>query len=152
MENILYFVLLMLSGAVVCMALNTKMADDGVDAEADALAAELDAGWIDVMDGTQPATGDTAITDQNVLAELRFGNPAFDPAVAGVITAKAIAPDTDANATGQAKWFRTYKSDHVTPVMDGSAGTSGCNLNLNSDQIQVHAEVSVTSFVHTVTK
>jgi hypothetical protein len=136
------------------MALNTKMANEGVNVEADALAADLVSGWIDIMDKTQPATGNTTITDQVVLAELRFGNPAFGAANNGVITAAAIAPDTDANATATATWFRCYKSDHTTPVMDGNVGTVGStsNLELNSTAIQIHAEVSINSFVHTVTK
>lgn len=134
------------------MALNLKMANAGVNAEANALAAELNNGYLRIYDGSQPATADDAIGGQVLLAELRFGATAFGAAAAGVITANAITPDSSANATGTATWYRCLKSDGTTPVMDGSVGTSSANLILNSVAISSGAEVSVTSFQHTVTK
>jgi len=133
------------------MALNTQMANAGVNAEADALARQLDTGWCRLYDGTQPATGDTALTG-NILAELRFGVTSAPAAVAGVLTFNALTGDTAANATGTATHFRTFKSDGTTPVMDGSVGTSGCNLNLNTAAIVANAQVDITGFTHTVTK
>jgi len=137
------------------MALNLKMANAGVNAEADALATALNNGYLRIYDSTgtgQPATADTAVTTQVLLAELRFGATAFAGAIAGVITANAITDDTDADATGTATWFRCLKSDGITPVMDGSVGTATANLVLNTTSIVQHATVSVTSFQHTVTK
>jgi hypothetical protein len=87
-----------------------------------------------------------------VLAELRFGATAFGAANNGVIAANAITADSDANATGTATWFRCLKSDGATPVMDGNVDTAAANIVLNSTAIQIHAAVSVSSFVHTVTK
>jgi hypothetical protein len=112
----------------------------------------LNAGFIDIYDGTQPVTADTAITTQVKLAHLTFGNPAFGASVAGVATANAIAQDVSADATGTASWFRAYKTDGTTAVYDGSVGTSGCNLNLNSVAISAGAAVSVTSFTMTESK
>lgn len=134
------------------MSLNLKMANAGVNSEANALAALCNSGYLRIYDGTQAATADTAIGAQNLLAELRFGSTAFGAAVAGVLTANAITPASAAAATGTATWFRVLQSDGTTPLFDGSVGTSGCNLNLNSTAIQVNAQVSVSSFVHTVTK
>ena len=37
---------------------NLKMANAGVNAEADALSDQLDNGYIRIYDGAQPATGD----------------------------------------------------------------------------------------------
>jgi hypothetical protein len=134
------------------MALNPKLAEAAANAEADAVCALLNSGKLRIYDGSQPATGDTAIDAQVLLAELTFGNPAFGAASAGVATANSITADSDANATGTASWFRTVKSDGTTKVFDGSAGVSGCNLNLNSVAIQQHAEVSVTAFTYTAPK
>ncbi len=134
------------------MANNLKMANQSVNTEADALAAQFNSGYLRVYDGTQPVTADTAIGTQVLLAELRFNATAFGAAAAGVITANAITADTSANATGTAAWFRALKSDGTTPLMDGSVGTAAADLILNSVAIQSGAEVSVTSFVHTVTK
>lgn len=129
-----------------------KLSDTSANAEANALAALLNSGWLRIYDGTRPANPQTAITTQNILAELRFGATAFGAAAAGVITANAITSDTDANATGTASWFRLFESDGTTVVADGDVGTSGSDLNMNSVAIAIHAQVSVSSFVHTVTE
>lgn len=134
------------------MATNLKMSNAAVNAEADALAPLANTGYLRVYDGTQPATADTAVTTQVLLAELRFGATAFGASVAGVITANTITGDSAANATGTASWFRVLKSDGTTALWDGSVGTSGADLNLNSTAISSGAAVDVTSLTHTVTK
>jgi hypothetical protein len=61
-----------------------------------------------------------------------------------VLTHSAITPDSSANATGTATWFRDVDSTG-TCVMDGSVGTSGADLNLNSTSITSGVQVSCTS-------
>lgn len=134
------------------MANNFKRTNLAVSAEADAVNALLNAGYLRIYDGTQPATADTAVGAQTLLAELRFGNPAFAAAAAGVATANPLTQDTAANATGGATWFRALKSDGATVVYDGSVGTSGADCNINSTAIQVGAAVSVTSMLYTANK
>ena len=134
------------------MALTTKQANAAVNAAADAVCALLNNGYLRIYDGAQPATADTAVSGQTLLAELRFGATAFGAASGGVAAANAITKDSAAKATGTATWFRAFKSDGTTPVFDGSVGTSGCNLNLNSVAIQENAEVSVTSLEYTQPK
>ena len=134
------------------MANNPKLSNEAASAEADATATLLNTGYLRFYDGTQPATADTAITTQVLLAELRFANPAFGAASAGVATANALTADSAANATGTATWFRALKSNGSSPVFDGSVGTAACDLNLNSAAIQVEAEVRVTSFTFTQPK
>jgi hypothetical protein len=87
-----------------------------------------------------------------LLAELTFGNPAFGAASAGVATANAITQDSSANASGTCTWFRVVKSDTTTVLFDGSVGTSGANLNLNSVAISSGAAVQVTSLTFTAQK
>lgn len=138
------------------MADTTKIANNAASAEADAFSDLLDNGYLRIYDSTggtgQPATVDTAIGSQVKLAELRFANPASGASSNGVITFSALTADSSADATGTATWFRAFKSDGTTPVWDGSVGTSGATLNLNSTAIQSGAEVSVTSLTHTVNK
>ena len=123
-----------------------------VNTEADALAPLLNTGWIRIYDGAQPATGDTAIAAQVLLAELRFGATAFPAAVAGVLTANAITADSSANATGTAAWFRTFKSDGTTAVLDGTVGTATSNMILSTVAINIGVTVSCSSWTHTVAK
>jgi predicted amidohydrolase YtcJ len=134
------------------MALNLKLSEAAVNAEADAHSALLNSGYLRIYDGTQPTNADTALGSQVLLAELRFGATAFAAASAGVATANAITSDSSANATGTAAWYRTLKSDGTTVVSDGSVGTSGANLNLNSVSITVGAVVDCTAFVFTQPK
>lgn len=133
------------------MARNLNLSNAAANAEADALAVLANGGTLCVYDGTQPADADTAVTAQNLLAELTLSNPAFGSASGGVITANAIGADADADATGAASWFRV-KSSGGAGLWDGSVGISGCDLNLNSISIQQHANVAISSFTHTVTK
>lgn len=95
-----------------------------------------------IYDGSRPATGGAATT---LLAEL-VCNATFAPAAAaGVLTLNAIAADASANATGTATWFRIVQSDGTTHVTDGSAGTSGTDLVLNTASIVAAANVSISS-------
>lgn len=135
------------------MASNLKLADSSVDAEANALTAHVVSGYIRIYDGTQPATADTAVTTQNLLAELRFGNPAFGASSAGQITANTIAATTGL-FTGTATWFRVLKSDGATSCWDGNVGLAAAtpDMVLNSVAIGIGANVTISSFIHTVTK
>jgi hypothetical protein len=131
---------------------NLRLSEVTVNAEADAHSALLNNGYLRLYDGAQPANADTPIGSQRLLAELRFSATAFSASVGGVANANSIAPATSAAATGTASWYRTYKSDGTTPVSDGSVGTTGSNLNLNSTAIVAGAVVSVSAFVYTVPK
>jgi hypothetical protein len=133
------------------MALTQQLAYATVNAQAGAVTALLNNAYLRIYDGAQPADADTAISGNNLLAELRLGNPAFGAAVNGAATANAIAGVTAA-ATGTASWFRLLATDGSTVIMDGSAGTSGCNLNLNSVAIECGAAVSIASFTFTASK
>lgn len=138
------------------MADTTKISAAAAVAEADAFASLLDSGYLRIYDSTggtgQPATVDTAIGSQVLLAELRFSATAESSVTGGVVTFAAITADAAANATGTATWFRAFKSDGTTAVWDGSVGTSGATLNLNATAIQANAEVAVTSLTHTINK
>jgi hypothetical protein len=134
------------------MANNPKYTNLAVNTAVDALAALLNTGYLKCYDGTQPATADTAVSTQNILAQLRFSASAFGSSVAGVANSNTITGDTDADVTGNAAWFRCFKSDGTTAVMDGSIGTSGADININSVAIQIHAEVDCSGLSITLSK
>lgn len=96
--------------------------------------------------GTQPATGGTATT---LLAELTC-NATFAPSASGgVLTLNSITSDTSADATGTATWFRIVKSGGSTHVVDGTVGTSGADLNMNTVSFVAGATIAVSSFTIT---
>src|SRR5262245_21617591 len=134
------------------MALQPSLANVAANAAADAVCALANTGYLRIYSGTQAANADTAIGAQVLLAELRFGATAFGASVAGVATANAITSDSSADNTGTATWFRVLKSDGTTALWDGSVGTSGANLNLNSVAISAGAAVSISSFTYTQQK
>lgn len=132
------------------MALNTQIADATVNAQANALAALLNNGFLRIYSGTQPTNADTAIGAQVLLAELRFNATAAPSASSGLLTFNAITADSSADASGTAAWFRCLKSDGTTVVMDGSIGTSAANMILSTTTITATQNVSCSSFTHDV--
>jgi hypothetical protein len=133
------------------MAKNTQLTNLVVNTEADALSDLMDNGWIDILDGAQPATGDTAITTQVLLVSLRLNATFAAAASAGVLTANSITSGT-AVATGTAAWFRIYQADHTTAVFDGTVGTATSNLILPTTTITSGQTVAASAFTYTVAK
>jgi len=129
----------------MALAFSTTLRNSRADLIDDAANGGAGAALIRIYDGSRPATGGTATT---LLAELTASDPMFGAASSGAITASAITADSSANATGTATWFRVVDSAG-TFVMDGSVGTSGSDLNLNSTSISTGQNVSITSFVIT---
>lgn len=106
-----------------------------------------------IYSGTPPSLVDTGLSGNTVLAQLAMSNPAFgaaaDIAPGARATASAISDDTSADATGTATFFRILDRNN-TPRIQGSVGTSGAELNLNSVAIQSGALVQVTSLTVTM--
>lgn len=128
------------------MALNTQMSDSAVNTQANALKSEFDNGYLRIYSGTQPATADTALSGNTLLAELRFNATAFGSASSGVLTANAITQDSSADASGTASFYRAFKSDGTTVLMDGNVGTSGTNMVVATTTITAGQTVSCSSF------
>lgn len=132
------------------MARNLRLTSLAANAEADAIAALVDGGYLRIYGDLQPVSGDTPTSGQTLLAELRFGTPAFSAAVNGVATAEPLTGEDAALASGVATWFRVLQADSTTRVFDGSVGAGGLfDLVLSSASIQLGAEVSVSSFTVT---
>lgn len=93
--------------------------------------------------GTQPANANTAITSQVLLVSMVIAG-VFGTDTNGTLTLGAVTAGIAAN-TGTAAWFRIYKSDNSTVVMDGSVGLTGADLNLNSVSITALQTVGITS-------
>jgi len=134
------------------MPKNTQLTNLVVDTQANSMATLFNSGFMDLLDGSQPATGNTAITTQNVLASVGFNATAWGASANGVLTAGVMTACSSANLSGNAAWARCYKSDHTTALMDVSVGTANANIILNSVVIQAGAQVSVSSMTHTVAK
>lgn len=112
------------------------------NAQLDAITTAVgNAGLLRIYDGTRPTTGGAATTK---LAEFTLGTPFAAAAAAGVLS-PTLPSSTTGLAASTATWFRIVTSGG-TFVIDGSVGTSGSDMNLNTTTISVGVTVSVTSF------
>lgn len=123
------------------------------NAAANALATDLitDIGAsakILIYAGTPPANAGAALGSNTLLATLTGANP-FGTASNGVITAGTITDDSSADADGTASFFRLATSGD-TVLAQGTVGTSGADLNLNSTSIVTGGIVRITSLTITI--
>lgn len=95
--------------------------------------------------GGVPANANTALGTQVLLGTLTFSATPFPAASAGTLTANAITQDSAADATGTAAFFRILNAAGTTTYAQGTVGTSGADLNLNTTSIVVGGPISVTS-------
>jgi hypothetical protein len=130
------------------MPSNTKISFASANAQADAMGAVLNGGYIRLYADAQAADADAAPAGA-IVAVLRFGTPAFAAAVNGVITANALTGESNA-AGGTALWFRTFRANGTTAGWDGNVGTTDEDMVLESNVIPPGAQVSVTDLTYTV--
>lgn len=123
-----------------------KLSIAAANAAADTVCAQLDGGTVRLYDGDIPATADTALGANTLLAELTFDSPAFGAAVDGVATA-ALTEEDDAPAAGVATFCLALTAD-LLPVFLGTVGLTGsgsdCELR-GSTQIILHAGVTIAT-------
>lgn len=133
------------------MSKQTHLTNLVVNAQANALGALADGGFVDIYDGDQPVDGDDELTGQTLGVTLALGSPAFAPAALGIITANPIASALIMNDI-VAKWGRVYRADHATKVMDISVGVSDANLIVRTTTFVRGVLLSCSGFTHTVAK
>jgi hypothetical protein len=126
------------------MPSNLKYSNGTRDAQQQGLITYAGTGSIiRLYDGSQPANANTAIVSQTLLVSLTIAG-GFGTDSNGTITLGAVTSGT-AVASGTASFFRIVKSDGTTVVMDGSVGTSGSDLNLNTTTVASSQTVSITA-------
>lgn len=120
-------------------------------AQLDAITTAIgSAGTLEIRDGTQPAGPATTATG-TLGATFTLGSPfasGATTATPSVLTPTLPSPVT-AVASITPTWFR-IKTSGGTAVVDGSAGTSGCDINV-SGSIVSGQSASIASFVITGT-
>jgi len=126
------------------MALNPKTAALARNAALDAITTHMGAsGSMRWYDGTQPTNADTALGSQVLIVTLPLSNPIAPAASNGVLTLSAIT-GANAVATGNpVTWFSLLAG--TTRKIDGTIGTSGCDLNVNSVTVGSGAACSCSS-------
>lgn len=128
------------------MAKNMKISNESAIAAINAVTALLNNGSIKIYSGAQPADVSVAATG-TLLATLPLSATAFPTAVDDTGSAKATANavTTDANATaGTAGYFRAFKTDGTTGVLDGTVGTATSDMILDKVILDAGDDVVIT--------
>lgn len=121
------------------------------NSQADALARHLDGGFIKIYSGTVPATADTALSGNTMLASLPLQPTSAPAASSGTLTFDITGvTDSSIDNSGIASFYRTFKSDGTTVVTQGLVGTSGYSMTLSDINLIGSGTVTVTNFTHTV--
>ena len=126
----------------------------------------MDLGVLEIYEGTRPTTADSSEGAATKLLRITVGSAAytagagtngleFDTADAGVVSKKTGQTWSGVGlATDTAAWFRFYAKAYDTGAdsgttycrIDGSVGTSGADLNLNSVAITTGATTTIDQF------
>lgn len=132
------------------MASNVKIGTAARNAACDAIVDLLDGGTLEVFTGSPPATPATADSGTK-LGTCTLGTPAFGAASGGVATANAIGSDTNADASGDAGYFRLKTSGAVV-VLQGTAGAAADSPDLTFDNKAIVAggTIAISSLTVTV--
>lgn len=138
------------------MANNLILANGTAQNQLSALKTYIDGGTaaiIEIYDGTQPTDADTAVGAQTKLATLTMDATAFgsvsDATPGAIMTAASITPDSSADDTGTASWFRMLTQAGGTTILDGSVGTSSADLVMNTTAITSGSQVEISSLTIT---
>jgi len=132
------------------MSSNTQVSTSCVNLQADLISSRLVSGYLDMYDGSQPATADTAITTQQLIATLRFSGSTPPSATNGTVILDLI-PDI-ALQDGTVTWYRCYESNHTSVVMDGNIGTVDENMVLSMTTVLSGQLFNISNFQHIVRK
>lgn len=134
------------------MSKNLKFNTALKNAQQACITTEMGAsGLLRFYDGAQPAGPDTAISSQNLLAELPCSATFAGAPASGVLTLNPISTGTGTAAAGtgtNATWFRYCKSSGAG-VADGLVGLSASDMNINNVNIAQGQVVSCSGYTFT---
>ena len=101
-----------------------------------------------IYSGTAPASCAAALSGDTLLVDLPCSAALAAASTNGVLTVNSIT-QTNAGGSGTASFFRLYESTGTTCYMQGSVGTTGADLNLNTTAIAAGGPLQITSWTLT---
>lgn len=111
------------------------------------------AGTVKLYTATQPASANTAVSSQTLLATFTLDDPSFGSSSSGVATLGGTPRTTTGVAAGTATWFRCESNGGSTlTIFDGTVTATGGGgaLELNTTTISNGVSVSITSGTFTM--
>lgn len=128
-----------------------KLSNEAATAKAQAIKDLLDGGILRIYTTPTPANADDAHSG-TILAQFDLASPAFGTPANGVMTANTIN-DVVGLATGTAATWRAFGAGSPENViLQGTCGTSGTAMIMNSTAIATGGVVSIVSWVYTQPK
>lgn len=112
------------------------------NAMVDAVTTRMISGTIKVYTGSQPATGDTAVTG-TLLVTLTLDSTPVASGSSGVASYSDLPLSGTPVAGGVAGYFRVFTSGGAA-VVDGACGTSGSDMNMNTTTLVSGVPVTMT--------
>lgn len=109
----------------------------------DTFKALYNSGFMKIYSGTRPATADTALSGNTLLATIQFGATAFGASTNGVCTNNAPTSNETNAVAGNATFARHFKTDGTTVIGDANVGASGSDINIAAGT-SITAGASVT--------
>lgn len=105
---------------------------------------------VKIYSGTAPADADTALSGNTLLAAAELSNPAFGSATdanpGATVTCSGLPKsDSSIDATGTATFYRIFDRNNVCRFQ-GTVGTSGTNMIVNSVAFQAAATFTITAW------
>lgn len=139
------------------MASNFKISTNQRNAACDAMVDRIDggtgAGTIAIRTGTPPTNVSDASTG-TLLGTLTFSATAFGAASTGTATAASITSDTNADASGDAGYFRIYQGAAADTAGEaqGTAGEAADSPDMTFDNKSIVAggTVAISSMTWTM--
>ena len=131
------------------MAKQTIISNTAAIILCEALKDLLDAGSdLKIYDGIIPTDLDVPLTTQNLLVQMSLPFPTFGVVTDGggkASTSVTAAVAALATASGLATFYRACNSSG-DPVLQGTVGMLGCDLNLSSTNLSIGVSVRVNSW------
>jgi hypothetical protein len=104
-------------------------------------------GYLEIYTGSVP-TNCAASTTGTLLATFNLAAP-FSPGASAGVLSPTLPSNATAGNTGTAGYWRVFESDNATCVMQGTCGTTGADLNLNTTSIVSGGPVQISSWTIT---
>jgi hypothetical protein len=102
-----------------------------------------------IYDGTVPAKATSALSGNNVLASITLPTDFMAAASGGSSSKSGTWTDASADATGTATFFRIWNNGLTTAHIQGTVGTSGTDMIVNSTSFVAGNSFTVNTFTLT---
>lgn len=134
----------------MAVKLSTALRNARIDAIETLLSAGSTTPILKIRDGSVPASAGASEAGTNVLASITLNTNWLNAASGGAATiANGPWTDSSADATGTATFFRIYASDGTTCHIQGTVGTSGTDMIVNTTSFVSGQTFTISTFTVT---